>query len=595
MNQGRSRWWSLWGLGCLLPSPLFAWTSQQFSCKIETASGLTIATLSWRGGVLLRLRSPNGTQVESKAYSLLNQLESWAEKGIRPGDWSLGRRGSRYVLQVRGEAFLEMEPQWLRHSHAEPFALGRQWLQNLQGAFAEPYLAVSGRSPLEVPLGQERSFPLWGTAQGQGKVEVAPEGLADAFLDAETASLRLRGRQRGDGEVRVQVGPARLACPFKVRPLAGGWLREPALEWTGSLPSDLWQRALRQNILAALHLQPGASWRWIGEMPSSPNGETVSARLRLEGPECFPVSLQAAVPLRSLPGGTRPARALLLSNRPESVRGSMVLAYARLPAGEVLRWMLHHKNIASAPLRLEMRLENHSQEWQRIYLRPSWAGPHRDEIYIGHQAMRGYWALHLSGGGYFLPLPPQQSIVVYAQTFRPGEVLSGLGEVAGEDGPLALSIVATSAADEAFFRPLLKEAQMREAPLFSQPQKVLEGEYVVGGRYLFFSVGREPLRNEEGWRLDGNYGALYELRIRLHNPTTQGAPVALLLSADGGVARGVFWVEGQLLETGLVRTGQEVPFYRLLLSPGEKRSLTVRLIPQAGSHYPLRIVVCPSR
>ncbi len=91
--------------------------------------------------------------------------------------------------------------------------------------------------------------------------------------------------------------------------------------------------------------------------------------------------------------------------------------------------------------------------------------------------------------------------------------------------------------------------------------------------------------------LDGDYGVLYDIAVRLNNPTSAPRVVRLFMSPDAGGAQGVFLVDGKWVEAPHVSPPAEFPLAQFLLSPLEQRVVNIRTLPVGGSAYPVTLVV----
>jgi hypothetical protein len=119
----------------------------------------------------------------------------------------------------------------------------------------------------------------------------------------------------------------------------------------------------------------------------------------------------------------------------------------------------------------------------------------------------------------------------------------------------------------------------------------VRARYRVGDPWTFIPVGQRPIPGRNGkLRLDGNYGVLYEIDLRLENPTSEPRTVDVALSPDAGDARGVFCIDGRLIEVSPL-AGHDTLLASFRLEAGETREVPVRTLPVAGSAYPARIVV----
>jgi hypothetical protein len=127
-----------------------------------------------------------------------------------------------------------------------------------------------------------------------------------------------------------------------------------------------------------------------------------------------------------------------------------------------------------------------------------------------------------------------------------------------------------------------------------EPQRELQAEYTVGREWTFVTIGRQPVAGMvEGDQLAGGYGVLYDIDLGLSNPTGQEARVAIAMEPAGGPARGALIVDGRVVEAAMLNRDVEAPVTKYVLAPGEARRVRIQTMPQAGSNYPVRLVVRP--
>jgi hypothetical protein len=108
---------------------------------------------------------------------------------------------------------------------------------------------------------------------------------------------------------------------------------------------------------------------------------------------------------------------------------------------------------------------------------------------------------------------------------------------------------------------------------------------------LGVSAGLRDVRTGEA--LVGDYGVLYRVRLRLTNPTGREVNTVLVANAAGGLARGLFVVDGAVTDAGLMRPYEDREIAPLAVAPGESRTVTVVTMPLAGSFYPVRLSLRP--
>jgi len=123
----------------------------------------------------------------------------------------------------------------------------------------------------------------------------------------------------------------------------------------------------------------------------------------------------------------------------------------------------------------------------------------------------------------------------------------------------------------------------------------LTATHVAGGPWTFVGVGKQPKSNSHGIVLHGNYGVLYRIRFLLANPKSERAYLELVVRSGGGATRGVFMLNGDILETPMLRATQEHMLTRWELPPRSEREVSVLTMPQSGSNYPVTLVVRPRR
>ena len=189
-------------------------------------------------------------------------------------------------------------------------------------------------------------------------------------------------------------------------------------------------------------------------------------------------------------------------------------------------------------------------------------------------------------------------MTVFSQLMPRGSVVSGVAELrtlGAANLSLRLSLVPPSTPTG--LRPVegYSPAPMLGEYQYPDPQRQLHARYEVGGTWAFVTIGDRPAVGiKDGDRLQGCYGVIFEVQLELVNSTDAPAAMAIHVEPAGGPARGCLLVDGQSVQTKVMRTNDEVSVAEYRLAPGEKRTVTVVTMPQAGSNYPVRLVVRPS-
>ena len=130
--------------------------------------------------------------------------------------------------------------------------------------------------------------------------------------------------------------------------------------------------------------------------------------------------------------------------------------------------------------------------------------------------------------------------------------------------------------------------------VYPDPVKRIAANYRVGERWQFINMGKKPIASDGGNRvLEGNYGVFYDIELTLENPTARNANVQLVFDPTAGLAGAVFLIDGKYAEVPQINAPAEAILARYSMSPGTKRTVTVRTMPLAGSNYPATLVVRP--
>ena len=365
------------------------------------------------------------------------------------------------------------------------------------------------------------------------------------------------------GKTQLRWGALELELIVQERALR--WPKnKPRLETTAGYPLN---KALYLWGLNFLHpeaeLKPvGASWEASG--PSLISFEGALAHDRVEVPKVV-----------------TPLPQVVLSNWPEKVEDDQILCDQSFEGSA--RVMIHHRNMPNQPTRwLEVELSGQGQ-----YLLGSWlAGPSPDEIFAGHLAAANY--LRSPGQGIKLQLSDQPLLIEHS-LFKPSQTISAMQSLQALGKARArLRVIARTlgAAEPTLLKPL--EASTRTTRGLFPGEVERSIDYVCGAAYHFEELGGPPYQKElqAGHASPGNFGTVFRYRFQLRNSSEEAQDVRLELSARGGPARACLVLDGQPLETELLKAEPRL-VKRWVLAPGEIRLVSQDVFPQAGSNYPL--------
>ncbi len=589
------------GLALLLFWPAVVSAASSLRFTAQAAAGPTTVTVSAGGTVVLRLRHGSAPVAWQLAAEVVRRLDQLAEAGVGPEAFALAQSGDGPAVTAGGGPVVTANAAAVDLAGQTGDSLARTWLANLRQAFSRDYVSVPGER-LVVPLGEVIQLQARGRPAGQpARWTVTPADRLAVADGADGRTIGLRGAALGAAEVTVQLGSATLVVPAEVLRRAGRIIEPVVVYVAGSdLPAGLLTVAVESQLRPAAVVEPGARMRFA--LPSrwsspAPGGRaTLPVAVKIEGPGLLPLDTAVQVVLERIGWEDQPSQWLLVSNDPESVRATQLLLRGRLPARQQTRLLYHHQTASISPLTYEIRLANPSEQPARVLLRDASAGPTPFAELAGHLAAKRYWQQRLAGQGVVVFVPPKTSWTITGAVCRRGEVFSGLSELAPlDDTPVELQVIATAGEVQLGARPLEGESVVPYSDMFrfAEPQVSAEYVYRPGGMYAFMNVGREPLKSVLGPPLMGNYGVVYHLSVEFHNTTEQPGRYELVLSADGGPALGTLVIDGRLYETKPLKGGQQERLLDLSLAPDQRRRLSIRILPESGSNYPLRLVGRP--
>jgi hypothetical protein len=426
-------------------------------------------------------------------------------------------------------------------------------------------------------------------------VEITPAGQPGAWR------LTLKGVAAGVASVRVSAAGQERLLPVQVMKYAGQ-LVPAQVEVTGQpAPAEFVRRVARAAVPDAVNLEPGAKLS-VGTpvatgTPDLPAGQaaTLTFPVTLSGPDLLPVQSTATVTVRNRDLDRRDAAVLLYSNDPERVSQPGSLFAAELTPDRPARLLYHHLNAGQDPLWLRVELVNGGDEPVDVQVIEGSAGPTWDAVEAGHRAAARYVRNNLQEIGTVVRVPGHSGQAIVLQRLVSQNTVSGLFGLRSLGGRLFVRVLAEAEGEPAVARRPAEAPAELSGHVYPSPRRPLQARYTVGQNWTFVKLGGDPLvAHDARKKLDGNYGVSYDISLELENPTDQPQTVSLTLSPDAGHARGVFIIDGEVVEADPVTPPVEADLALFRLQPGERRSVHVEAIPVGGSSYPARVVVRPA-
>jgi hypothetical protein len=233
-------------------------------------------------------------------------------------------------------------------------------------------------------------------------------------------------------------------------------------------------------------------------------------------------------------------------------------------------------------------LHNDSDKTTRVQVVDGSADACVDTVLAGHMAAMRFLKRMRTGAGLILDMPPHSVRRLASRCMKASETASGLMAVRPiSGGSLTLYTLAETRGGRS-----PNEGSGHEADaVFPSPDQSVNATYTVGGAWTYVTLGQVPVSNKAGKTLDGNYGVLYTVRLRLDNPTSVRRTVNVLFEARAGEARAAMIVDGTLKETRRVVPPNEARISSVSLAPHQVRTVTVVTLPAGGGSYPAALVV----
>lgn len=563
-----------------------------FSTSSGTIDGAATAEIHADGMIVMRLRSTSAAGLAAKADNVAARLSALALDGLTPGQLAVAKVGDEWSLTGAGQLIATGDAETAAATGLTPQALCESWRTRLVEVLREPYLTLDPFRSILVPVGERRSVRYGGTLKVTPQVESMSGTIVAATLDAGSRSIVLQGGTTGTTVVTISFGAITHALKVDVKRWAARLVKQATARIVGtSLGEPMAGVAALNSVLNAIQAEPGASVRVVSRTART-GGCTIA--LSAGGGDFIPVSGDVAV---NYAGGLAPvptAQSLLMSNYPERVTGLGALMRQELTPGTPARLMWHHKNYAGRALVLAVRLVNTGTSEARLRLGWADAGPNPDEIFVGFNAMARYWDTIMPGAGFEARLPAGSIFEAVSAPMGPADVLSGLMDLVVDEGSgVYVEVTARDPADrpDGFAHVRTAGDPLPVTP-YAFPATIDEElTYELGGRYGYLSIGREGVVNEQGIALDGSYGVLHRVRVTMSNPGERPARMEIALRAGGGVARAVLRIDSATAHTTLLRATEEEVLARYEMAPGASRTVTVQLMPTAGSNLPLTLGV----
>ncbi|HAR62228.1 MAG: hypothetical protein DKM50_03100 [Candidatus Margulisiibacteriota bacterium] len=290
---------------------------------------------------------------------------------------------------------------------------------------------------------------------------------------------------------------------------------------------------------------------------------------------------------------------LFISNNPEEVNHSGLLLKGTMQEEKTGVLLFYHKNLSDANKDVIFSVTNHENHPVWIYVTPGMGGPSEDGVFVGHLATKRYFQNFMGKTGAFLYIPALSTRVVYKNAAKIKQIVAGVFRIEKlSPGRISLYTMMVDKQTESVAQYVCfeKEEKGHVGGIFTGGYKLIDKKYVIGNDILNIRVGDSPFLCDEltNSYLLGNYGLTYKLNIELINNYKELKKISLFFVPSGGIARGVFLYEKNIIETGVVNpmfSNDNAKIISVEVEPFQRKNISLITMPQPGSFYPVNLVL----
>ena len=582
------------------------------------------STLLVNRATAVDIRVANGSLVpERRAQIAAERLQAAVARGLGARHVGVKAESHRAAVTIGGAVLLYATRADARAAGTTPLRLAQTWASSLRHCLSIPPLSLS-TNELLVPLGESRTVRV--NSWLEGTAVVAPtgapdDGVADPAVIGDGRTVQITGRTVGRERVLVSVGELSVPLMVTVRKYAGEVKAAEPVVVTGiGLPENFVRQVVEAAVVRSVQLEPGAQVQFaspvrLSSVPDVGQATTASVTVRISGPDYIAREQEVRTSVVNRPLTWEQPVLLMVSNSPERVQKPQTLFTGEITDAHGARLLYHHMNGLVQDGLLQIELLNPSDVSRTMHVMGAASTPMRDTVRVGYIAGELFLRALTNNTGHTITVPAQSKVVLLAQKIRPLDTASGVLQMrllpvegAQASAPCVVKVSmqvyqnqpvrllgTTTAWGFTPPRPLTDEERRQIAStehIYPTSYKVLTATYVVGQRWQFIRIGEQAVRNHtQQRRLDGNYGVIYEVRVELVNPTDKVRDVELSFEPSGGEAGGVFAIGGEVRGVPRAFPPNEFSVTRIRLQPNQKRTITIRTMPLAGSNYPATLLV----
>ncbi|MBX7133963.1 MAG: hypothetical protein K1X67_14920 [Fimbriimonadaceae bacterium] len=521
------------------------------------------------------------------------------------------------VRLVAGKTVIRVMAAEGKSAQLSPQQLAGEWASKLRDALKLPALDTPNRT-VQVGVGSERLISVVGTAASAATG--ASSNPKVATVSKAAMGFKVKGNQLGSTTVKVRSGSQVITTVVQVLPPAAKFPQSVSASVVGDPASpDIVRNAIVSGAQSQMKMAPNADVEIVdAKVVSLQQGAstTIQAKVRVTAPNTVASEGLVTAKVNNLMVAGKREGEMWYCNFPETVMGPGNLFAADLKEKTPARMLYHHINATTDPLVIQVVAVNTFDTPVKIVIMPGDGVPHKDPVRVGLEAGERFVRNWMTGSGEVISIPARASVPIAMRRLAPGETMSGLCYLRVLNGPTNRVLIRTDAVDPRFMdagwlsaanlaTPWSKAGTRKIGPgfqtpplsqhIYTEPYKVLESTYQVGGRFAFVWVGQKPISSVDGeLALDGNFGVMYTVKLRVENPTDRAVDVEVVFEASAGYSGAVFIVNNQFQRAPLLQSKAEYILKKVSVPAGGSQEVTVQTVPLSGSSYPALLTLRPS-
>lgn len=433
--------------------------------------------------------------------------------------------------------------------------------------------------------------------------------LVNVTVDPTGGSVTVSATQATGNDTLhlVDANGARVDIPVRVAFNAGTIVPQTTLKVTGNPVDPTWLAHQVQSWVTKItQALPGAQTT-IGTFatpvvplaPGSGTQFTVPIQIAGNG-QYFDQSGSTIVNVQNVALDPFAPALLFYDDDPEHVSQDGVLFRGTVNVNQPARLYYYHDAMQD-PRQVAVVLTSNSQDPTSVQIINAMAGPNMDVMSVGHMVTKNFLQTKPHGEGVIVDLTQDEPYVLADVPLASRQLVAGNVDFRVlSGGPVVVTVVTVSPGANPLAlidQPVLPGDGHHRTGIFR-----LDG---VGDDTLSYSAGGEDARVVIGDQSKappsadpnaighdyGDYGVLHTIDLTMANPSNASTTAYLYFRPLGGVDRGSFLIDGNLVQIGCVRESVPYQISAFDLAPRQTYHAIVQTMTDGGSFYPAEIGV----